>query len=471
MKKNLYIIFTVLFFLSLGACEKWLNVLPKSTIAEEDLFSRERGFKEALTGIYLDMGSVSLYGERLSYDYLDKTLAQLYNPYATSKNYEFLSTNTINEGIWSSMYTLIANINNFLSWTEKKPEVIKTPDMLDLVKGEAIGLRSYLYFDLLRLWGPIFSESNTASPTLPYRSVFSRKAIDPIPGNAFMDSIIVDLEKAEKLLEKDPMHISYEDPSYESYNNFFAFRMKRMNKYAVKALLARVYLYKGDKVKALRYAKEVIYARDSKGKYYFSLVTENSSDPILSSELIFSLNVFELYKRIEVAFSFPRGTYVVNSKERINRIFNTVVDGHNDFRVAEGKGFLFSSNGAVSRKYHQEGVFSSVVKNTIPLIRLSEMYLIVSECSTDYGESARWLSELRTARGTFALSAFKSESEKMDKIEIEYRKEFYAEGQYWYFLKRNFKKTFLTYPFQDREMTESNYRFAIPNSEVNSNLN
>ena len=43
--------------LGLASCSGWLTVEPKSIMEEEDMFSRETGFKEALAGVYLQMAS------------------------------------------------------------------------------------------------------------------------------------------------------------------------------------------------------------------------------------------------------------------------------------------------------------------------------------------------------------------------------------------------------------------------------
>ena len=48
-------------------------------------------------------------------------------------------------------------------------------------------------------------------------------------------------------------------------DDFLRYRFKRMNQYAVKALAARVYLWKGDKENAARMAKAVIDGKDKEG--------------------------------------------------------------------------------------------------------------------------------------------------------------------------------------------------------------
>ena len=114
-------------------------------------------------------------------------------------------------------------------------------------------------------------------------------------------------------------------------------------------------------------------------------------------------------------------------------------------------------------KYNQEGLRSPALKNTMPLIRLPEMYYILAECTDNLDESAALISKIREARGIEDVT-FADESEKMKHIEKEYRKEFYAEGQLWYFYKRLGYETFLYCPVS--KMNESNYRFAIPDDET-----
>ena len=59
MKK--YIVSICLGMVFLSSCSNWLDVQPKTTVEEEKVFSRELGFKEALTGVYIKMASTDLY--------------------------------------------------------------------------------------------------------------------------------------------------------------------------------------------------------------------------------------------------------------------------------------------------------------------------------------------------------------------------------------------------------------------------
>ena len=50
----------------LASCSDWLDVKPKTNVEEEDLFKNEQGFKEALTGAYIEMSRNNLYGQNLT---------------------------------------------------------------------------------------------------------------------------------------------------------------------------------------------------------------------------------------------------------------------------------------------------------------------------------------------------------------------------------------------------------------------
>ena len=84
MKK--YIVSICLGMFLFSSCSNWLDVKPKTTVEEEEVFSRELGFKEALTGVYIKMASTDLYARNLSYGFLD-ILGQRYQINAVA-NYE-----------------------------------------------------------------------------------------------------------------------------------------------------------------------------------------------------------------------------------------------------------------------------------------------------------------------------------------------------------------------------------------------
>lgn len=450
-----------------SACSDWLNVEPKTTVKEDELFSREIGFKEALTGIYIQMGSSELYGKNLSYGFLD-ILGQCYQPkdasgdfyYQNKAYYEFPSdkTEATTNAIWSGMYSVIANVNNLLYWVDQKREVFTTDGYYEIIKGEALALRAFLHFDLLRMWGPVY-QKNKEGLSICYRNTFDRNSREILPATAVIDSILMDLHAAEKILTgKDPLNFNFpktvnDEMSY-SGDGFLTMRHKRMNLYAAKALLARVNMWVNNKTEAEKYASEVVRSK------YFRLISDNSTDRIFSSEILFSIYIDQFDLQVKNDFSW-KGSWYITETDFLNEYFDVSVDGSNDIRYREGTGFIHDAFGQFVQKYNQDGLWASL-GNTIPLIRLPEMYYILAECAGEDGVAVGYLNEVREARGIEAVD-FENEP-KEEALTKEYRKEFYAEGQLFFFYKRCFKINFLHCPLDN--MSESNYQFRIPDDEV-----
>ena len=72
---------------------------------------------------------------------------------------------------WNKAYSLILNCNLLLENLEN-PEVKFTGDNYKVIKGETLALRAMLHFDLLRLFGPVYSR-NKELPAIPYYKKYS----------------------------------------------------------------------------------------------------------------------------------------------------------------------------------------------------------------------------------------------------------------------------------------------------------
>lgn len=342
--------------LGVASCSGWLTVEPKSIMEEEDMFSRETGFKEALAGVYLQMASGTLYGRNLSYGFID-ILGQCYQQKSTSGNYPYqekgyyqfpsVTTEGMTNSVWKNMYNVIANINNLLYWTDRNKHVFLTDGYYELVKGEALALRAFLHFDLLRMFGPVYKENKNAY-SIVYRTSFDRETKALLPATAVVDSIIRDLKIAEQILTgKDPLNFKFPltmNDEMEMGDVFFTYRHKRMNLYAVKGLLARVYLYAENKTEAARYAGEVVNSG------YFQLVSDNSIDRIYSTEILFSIYVDKLDEQIKSDFG-TRGGFYVSDPAFLSDHFSVAEDGANDIRYREGTAFASDAYGKYSLKY------------------------------------------------------------------------------------------------------------------------
>ena len=87
-------------------------------------------------------------------------------------------------------WNIIANINNFLEYVDKNKDVLVTERYYEAVKGEALRLRAFLHFDLLRMFGPVYKE-HPASKAIPYRTTFDKDATPVLAANEVVDAIPV----------------------------------------------------------------------------------------------------------------------------------------------------------------------------------------------------------------------------------------------------------------------------------------
>ena len=139
------------------------------------------------------------------------------------------------DAIWLEMYSAIANLNIMLKYIDKDPSIF-SGDNYAIYKGEALGLRAFMHFDLLR----IFSEQITQNPEaagIPYATQFSLTAPEFLKAKDVYTRIKNDLKEAEKLLN-DPELYS----SATAIDNYLKDQSTHFNLQAVQGTLARVYL-------------------------------------------------------------------------------------------------------------------------------------------------------------------------------------------------------------------------------------
>jgi len=460
-----------------GSCKKFLEMPLKDKLPQDNLFSDEQGFMDALTGVYLGMGKTASGADKGLYTH-DLTMGMLS---VMVNNYPNASTSPLNDGlfanvskfdyeqvgvkqeirsIWSSMYNNIANLNNLLTYIDAK-EGIFTRDYYYRVKGESIALRALFHFDLARMFGqsPAIGMNERA---IPYVRVFSAQATPMVPLGSALDSCIADLIQAKDLLAKADTSKLNGGTS----DLFSSYTQNRMNYWATKALLARVYLYKGDVVKAKQMAMEVI------GSKKFPLSTSNVAvatasvrDRLFSGELIFSLYSTNLKTNNEALFNVGSGSPLQLPLASKNAIYGTTAPF--DWRLSW---FDNNSRGTnVPSKYFQDANLPYDLQNIVPLIRISEMYYIVAECENIAGNlsvGANYLNQVRMARGLNPLAPAETQDAVTlsNEISKEYKKEFIQEGQSFFYYKR-LNKDLKIETGTTMQVPENAYVFPIPDKE------
>ena len=125
-------------------------------------------------------------------------------------------------------------------------------------------------------------------------------------------------------------------------------------------------------------------------------------------------------------------------------------------------------NWAVTMKYWWEEDEESAMLNCqlVPMLRMSEVYLIAMETSTDLAEVNGWYKTYMVQRNVGTSTDFASLDAVRTWVRAEYCREFIAEGQAFYTYKRAGATTMFG---TDRTMGESDYILPLPDTEYNPN--
>lgn len=426
----------------LASCKKFLDVKPEDKILEADAFASVKGINTALNGLYIDLAKSDLYGDNLTLTTVD-ILAQRYNvpsshTLLTLSAYDYATKPAIEkiDGIWSAAYAGILNANVLENNLTKYTGVLdaKTDSVY---RGEAIAIRAMLHLDLLRLFGPMYNSADSVKESIPYYTKVESSANQLLPANQIMSLIMADLAKAEGLLKNDPVITNGVMPEFiDGANNFMRNRNFRLNYYAVKALQARANMYRGNKPAALEAAKVLI---QNAAKFPWitlaAAVSEKTNpDRVYTQEMILGVQNSQLYNNYLKYFApeLEDKNILAPVAGRLTAVFEA---NENDYRY--NPQWAVPGNG--SKTYRTFYKYADIVDKTktfrfsIPMLKISEMFLIAAECEPVAATAIGYLNAVRNNRGLLSLAVTANLTTELQK---EYQKEFFGEGQLFYYYKR-----------------------------------
>ncbi len=441
--------------LVLNSCKKgWLDVTADTEIRSDEQFTSESGFKDALIGAYIGMTDPALYSKDMTWNLMD-ILSHQYSQLITSAqyydihnfNYKTIKAAAKIDAMWNKSYNVLANVNNALNNIEKNRSVLD-PISYSIIKGELLGLRAYLHFDLIRVYGHGNYANRPALAsklTVPYVTSFSKDITPQLSYAQTFELLKKDLNEAALLLKEDPIFNNPKKATsyYANVNRdgFYNKREQRMNYYAVKALQARVNLWIGGEVNlaaAAFAAEEVI--KDAPARLVSNL-TSVIAEPTLYPEHLFNLNVTGFVDIISPFLDADNATqsnalFLSAQQAEANYETENPNIGLSDYRYTT---LLTSqSRGLTSVKFLQKNSSNLLGKNTMPLVRLPEMYYIAAEYYTTSNPSKAvdYLNQVRSSRGIAQDIQTSDNAVIKAEIQKEYRKEFLMEGQLFFFYKR-----------------------------------
>lgn len=497
MKQFFYIIVSLLF---LTSCDDWFDVKSSSEIRRDEHYKNVRGFQQTLTGCYIKMSEVGLYGKSMSF-YAPEVMAHQFEKLSDlslaalhEHNYRTVETILLFDQVWANAYNVIVNANDALEKIEEKKKELNPIDYA-VLRGEFLAIRAYIHFDLLRLYGygdwANRKSQLDAKLTIPYVTGLSKYLTPQHTGAEVYNFLIKDLDEAAVLLkENDPITKVKKASDFEIVNSdgFYRYRNLHLNYYAVRGLQARIHQWMGSPeamTKALDAATEVIKFVEAGGfissSDAFSTTVDfiasdklNESNYCLFPEALFGLEVQDLESKTKMFFvrDFVSGN---TTALHINSTRTAEIYESQNLDVRFSK-LLYQNTGAnnsyVSVKLFQDKLATNN-KNRVALLRIPEVYYIAAEAQLAQGasgvtEAINLLNKVRTKRGLFTpLSTTLSVQATMDEIRKEYAKEFVSEGVMFFYYKRLGIKHFYGTPVGE-EMTDKQYVVPFPDFELQS---
>lgn len=436
--------------LSLTSCKDFVTIdPPKDSLVPSTVFSSNELATSALLGIYQQM-SISNFasGGVASISTILGVTSDEFIGYSTSPplkpayDLQYNSSTAITNGTWNTVYKRVYDANTILEGLRSQS---LTPSTVSQIKGEALFIRAFCYFYLVNLYGevPLYTTSDYNQNKNSVRSKVSD----------IYNQIILDLKDAEILLSE----------------TYVTGERVRPNKSAVRALLARIYLYTKDWANAEKYASYII---DSSNNYKLSPLNEvflkNSSETIWQLMPAASTNtpagalliLTSTPTLISLQSSLVEEAFEVDDQRKVSWINNIIVNG---------KKYYFPV------KYKVKS--STTVTEYISVLRLDEQYLIRAEARAQQNNINGGISDLDSIRRRAGLKLLSVTNPQISKEELlkqvmrERRVELFSEwGHRWLDLKRNGLLNETLAPIKTN-WTSHFELFPIPNSEISFNLN
>lgn len=414
---KIYFISLCFGMLMFGGCKKsYLEKAPADGVTPFDqALNTESNLTNALNGAYADLRAVALYGR----DFViigdlmaDNTYVEKKNAgrYLIQYNYTMSSSDGVAAEMWTGGYNAILRANEVIDATVTGSNVAS-------IKAEAYAIRGLVYFKLVNIFAKPYSDDPNALgvPLIvhydPYFLPTRAKVSD------IYQQIVSDLKAA---FQNAPDYVN----------------STRFSKYSIEALLAKVYLYMGDKANAKTAAADVINVSG------FTLVTAASydnywADPVFRDDQVETLFEIDADAINNNGFDDYAGMYLngyndIYASQQLNNLYSAT-----DVRKSVIQPGTTKSGSAafVVTKFPNAGGSD---RDNIKVIRLSEVYLIAAEASlpADETKAKSYLNALVSQRDPAFAGYTSTGATLMNDIITERRKELAFEGDRFYDLNR-----------------------------------
>jgi starch-binding outer membrane protein, SusD/RagB family len=431
MKISIKILTVALLFV-FASCESLLEVNPKQSVDSSSALTTTEGIRSNLANIYSYLKTTVMYGR----DYVATAEALADNARIINRaggRYQAQGTNVVNNHLnnWEFAYAAINEINLLL---KALPTANITATFRDETEGQLKGLRALIYFDLVRTYA---YEPNMA----------------PSPG--------VDLGGVPLMLDgvisEDQVVLAARATVAEVYTQIYLDLTDAISKAptaggpayvtqaAANAIFAKVALYNQDWVNAEAYATAALALKST-----FSTTASYVNDWRVAShpESIFEILFKNPNESIGVNESNQSAFTTRESLTSSNLAgYGAVVPTtafYNLYTVSDVRRNLYQtglsrSNTIVIECTKYLGKTGTIYMDNIPVIRVSELYLIRAEArARQGGKDALALADLNMIAQRAGLAAYVglTGTSLTDAITAQRRLELAFEGDRWFDMKR-----------------------------------
>ena len=356
----------VFFFAS---CNDYLTVIPGTQLISETAIVDIDGAYTALYGVYDGLQASSSYGCQM-FTFADLRGGDMQSTaVGDSRTYPIYTFNNRTPdngpaGLWATPYAILNRVNNLITAMEADKVKDGTQAQRNEVLGQAYTLRALLHFDLVKIHGTPYLKSTTdPGAIIVDRVIGAAEQLQRSTVGETYEFVVSNLQKALPLLET----------SKAKKNGY-------VNYWATEALLARVYLYMGEWSNAYTAATDVInngpyklitnanyiasWGLDFTDESIFSVVNTTTDNP--SREALSNVSFPDGYGEIILSYSILDLLEEDMDDVRLQLI--------NPDKISKKQG---GYRHGYCKKY--PGRNGDIFTNNLPLIRLSELYLIAAE--------------------------------------------------------------------------------------------
>jgi hypothetical protein len=438
MKYKFYISIVALLFVT-WSCDDLLSPKPVDAIIDELVLTDANSARVVLTSAYRDLANLGA-PKIIAGDFTADNLIHngTFTQYREISSKDISASNGAASSLWGVIYSM-SYIASFLY--EGLPAIDISENDYNEITAAASFLRAYAYFVGAYTFGglPIVTTTNVDDNRV-------------IPRSSLQETL--DFVESELLYALDKL-------PEESFNSGDA------TNGAVKALLARFYLFTGNWPEAERYATEVI-----EGNGTFDYILEESFEDAISDfstesilEIVYSANDNPgTSTNFSINNLFVGRREIIPSTEIVLALQNDGGDRNIviEFDGANARG---ADNGWTIVRY---GPFDN-----IQVLRLAEMYLIRAEARAQQDKisgdnSAESDINVIRERAGVSLVQGTSKNQMLLAIENERRMELCFEGHRWYDLKRTGRAQTVMDQFTSN-WTEKDELWPIPLREITNN--